>query len=397
METLTPNDAQKLNHSIQQLYTFQNLDTFGVDALSIVDQLVASDKPLFHLTNTRTGQIQQTFLPNDDGVPPELNRVLNQVLSQNRENHPIAQHMPQTLHGVYKISDFVSKKELHSMEGLYQQFLRPLGIEDQILFFLPNVNPGKWSELAQADHTLTGFILNRSHCNFTERDRLILNLLRPHIFQAHCNAQQYQHLAQELNQIQQSLHHLGVVIIDLEGQIKSIAPQAAIWLETYFSKPTGFLKLPDHLWSWVKHQVTSLYQATGLLPAYLPLHIEKAGRKLVIRLVIDQTRSRYFLLLEEQTRSCLHLLALLGLSQRETEVLSWVIQGKDNKTIATQMNLHMSTVRKHLENIYLKWEVQSRTEAIAQALEKLGLLDSLTVTPHNHLRGILHPSSPNAP
>jgi DNA-binding CsgD family transcriptional regulator len=164
------------------------------------------------------------------------------------------------------------------------------------------------------------------------------------------------------------------VIIDIEGQTQSIAPQAAIWLETYFSKPTGFLKLPDHLWSWVKHQVTSLYQATGLLPAYLPLHIEKAGRKLVIRLVIDQTRSRYLLLLEEQTRSCLHLLALLGLSQRETEVLSWVIQGKDNKTIATQMNLHMSTVRKHLENIYLKWGVQSCTEAIAQALEKLGLI-----------------------
>jgi DNA-binding CsgD family transcriptional regulator len=377
METLALKDTQELHQSIQQLYTFHNLDTFGVNALSIVDQLVPSDMPLFHLTNTRTGQIQQTFLPNYDGVSPKLNRVLNEVLSQNRNNHPIAQHMPQTLHGAYKISDFVSEKELHRMEGLYQQFLRPLGIEEQLLFFLPSINPDKWCELAQADVTLIGFILNRSQCNFTERDRLILNLLRPHIFQAYCNVQQYQCLTQKSNQLQQFLYHLGVIIIDMEGKIQSIAPQAVIWIDTYFPKPTSSLKLPDHLWSWVKHQSTNLTQTTDLLPAYLPLHIEQAGRELVIRLSVDSLEGRYFLLLEEQTVSCLHSLALLGLSQRETEVLSWVIQGKDNKTIAAHLNIHISTVCKHLENIYLKWGVQSRTEAIAQALEKLGILNSL--------------------
>jgi DNA-binding CsgD family transcriptional regulator len=165
----------------------------------------------------------------------------------------------------------------------------------------------------------------------------------------------------------------------MEGQIQSIAPQATIWLETYFSKPTSSLKLPDRLWSWVKHQVTVLTQTTELPFACLPLHIEQASRELVIRFVVDSLSAGYILLLEEQTRSCLHLLALLGLSQRETEVLSWVIQGKDNKTIASQLNIHISTVRKHLENIYLKWGVQSRTEAISQALEKLGLLNSLTL------------------
>jgi DNA-binding CsgD family transcriptional regulator len=298
METLALNDTQELHHSIQQLYTFHNPETFGVDALSIINRLVPSDMPLFHLTNTRTGHIQQTFLPNYAGVTSELNSVLNQVLSQ---------------------------------------------------------------------------------CNFTERDRLILNLLRPHLFQAYCNAQQYQHLAQELNQLQQSLHHLGVVIIDMEGQIQSIAPQAAIWLETYFSKTPSSLKLPDHLWSWVKHQVTVPPQTTDLPLACLPLHIEQAGRELVIRLVIEPLGARYLLLLEEQTRSCLQSLALLGLSQRETEVLSWVIQGKNNKAIATQLNIHISTVRKHLENIYLKWDVQSRTEAIAQTLAKLGLLHAAQV------------------
>jgi DNA-binding CsgD family transcriptional regulator len=53
------------------------------------------------------------------------------------------------------------------------------------------------------------------------------------------------------------------------------------------------------------------------------------------------------------------------LSQRETEVLFWVMQGKDNKAIATQMSMGKSTIGKHLESIYRKLGVQSRTEAIA--------------------------------
>jgi DNA-binding CsgD family transcriptional regulator len=375
METLAFKDTQELHQSIQQLYTFHDLDTFGVKALSIIDRLVPSEIPLHFLTNIRPCQTWHTFLPSFAGFSPELKSAHQQHIG----NHPIVQNLPQTLHGVYKLSDFISQPELH-FDGMYQQFLRPLDIEDQMVLFLPNDDFDIRHQIVRTNTTLTGFALYRSQCNFTERDRLVLNLLRPHIFQAYCNAQQYQCLAQELNQLQQSLYHLGVIIIDMEGQIQSIAPQAAFWLETYFSKSTSSLKLPDHLWSWVKHQVTNLTHATDLLPAYLPLHIEQAGRKLVIRLSVDSQEARYFLLLEEQTVSGSPSLALLGLSQRETEVLSWIIQGKDNKTIAAHLNIHISTVRKHLENIYLKWGVQSRTEAIAEALNKLGLLNSLILS-----------------
>jgi predicted ArsR family transcriptional regulator len=47
---------------------------------------------------------------------------------------------------------------------------------------------------------------------------------------------------------------------------------------------------------------------------------------------------------------------------------------KIKKSIASQLSINISTVRKHLENIYQKLGVQSRTEAIAQALTKLGFL-----------------------
>jgi DNA-binding CsgD family transcriptional regulator len=70
-------------------------------------------------------------------------------------------------------------------------------------------------------------------------------------------------------------------------------------------------------------------------------------------------------------------LDVLGLSQRETAVLFWVMQGKDNKAIAVQLSVGQSTIGKHLESIYRKLGIQSRTEAIAQALEKLGVTNPL--------------------
>jgi DNA-binding CsgD family transcriptional regulator len=104
----------------------------------------------------------------------------------------------------------------------------------------------------------------------------------------------------------------------------------------------------------------------------LPLRIQRAGRELSIRLTIEPQRTQYLLLLTEQTLSSLNSLALLGLSQRETEVLKLIIQGKDNKAIAAQLSVNISTIRKHLENIYTKFGVKSRTEAIAYTLTKLG-------------------------
>jgi DNA-binding CsgD family transcriptional regulator len=67
-------------------------------------------------------------------------------------------------------------------------------------------------------------------------------------------------------------------------------------------------------------------------------------------------------------------LELLGLTKREAEVLFWVAKDKSNAGIARVLGCCEGTVRKHLENIYKKLDVQTRTAAVMVALEKLGLL-----------------------
>ena len=57
----------------------------------------------------------------------------------------------------------------------------------------------------------------------------------------------------------------------------------------------------------------------------------------------------------------------LGLTTRESEVLSWLSKGKTNRDIAQILGLSPRTVDKHLEQIYAKLGVENRTAAAAIA------------------------------
>jgi DNA-binding NarL/FixJ family response regulator len=57
-----------------------------------------------------------------------------------------------------------------------------------------------------------------------------------------------------------------------------------------------------------------------------------------------------------------------GLTAREVEVLALVANGSTNKTIAAELDLSIKTVARHLENIFVKIGVSTRSAATAFAL-----------------------------
>jgi DNA-binding NarL/FixJ family response regulator len=63
------------------------------------------------------------------------------------------------------------------------------------------------------------------------------------------------------------------------------------------------------------------------------------------------------------------------LSQREKEVLYWLVQGASNEEVSKQLYISVATVKAHLTNIFLKLQVTSRTQAIVAAI-KLNLVQS---------------------
>jgi LuxR family transcriptional regulator, maltose regulon positive regulatory protein len=57
------------------------------------------------------------------------------------------------------------------------------------------------------------------------------------------------------------------------------------------------------------------------------------------------------------------------LTERELEVLRLIAAGKSNRGIAQGLFVAVSTVKKHINNIYRKLEAHSRTQAVARARE----------------------------
>ena len=86
-----------------------------------------------------------------------------------------------------------------------------------------------------------------------------------------------------------------------------------------------------------------------------------------MRLVAGATPGRWHLLLEEiaaVTPARARGRALKRLTARETEVLSWLPQGKTNWEIGRILGVAEKTVGKHLENIFAKLHVENRLTAV---------------------------------
>lgn len=84
----------------------------------------------------------------------------------------------------------------------------------------------------------------------------------------------------------------------------------------------------------------------------------------------DSERDAAFLLQPHLTRALrrqARLRAARLLTDRQATILQLVAAGHDNAAIARRLGLSRGTVRTHLENIYTRLGVSSRTAAIAQA------------------------------
>jgi DNA-binding CsgD family transcriptional regulator len=254
-----------------------------------------------------------------------------------------------------KLSDFLGQRELHDL-GLYSQFFRRMCIERLIVVPLPFRQPVQ-----------VGFSPCRSGRDFTERDRLMLDLVRPHLAQAYRNAEAMEDAVATASRLEEGLDRSarGLIAFGPDGRVRRMTERARQWLVEYWASPSRRGDgLPAALRDWVREQHVGAHR---LSRPRTPLRIERDGRCLVVRLVSDGAAA--LLLFEEQRlEPDLHALAALGLSRREAEVLAWVAQGKTNPEIGRIAGLSGRTVGKHLERVYAKLGVETRTAAARVAL-----------------------------
>src|SRR2546425_5313100 len=156
----------------------------------------------------------------------------------------------------------------------------------------------------------------------------------------------------------------GVVTLPGNQRFRIATARARQWLVEYFGSPSVTDRLPDVLQSWLR-QRTSLRDTHGVRP-WEVLVVHREGKRLGVRLLSDADQT--FLLFEERKRVEPAFLERLGITRREAEVLADVAEGKTDTEIGTRLKISPRTVNKHLENIFRKLEVKTRTAAALRAL-----------------------------
>ena len=185
------------------------------------------------------------------------------------------------------------------------------------------------------------FLFNRAGGrDFSERDRAVLNFLRPHLANLYEAAQARRRAVQALELLEEA--DAGLVILDGAGRIEHATPEALRLLPLYFRDYRS--GLPEEIAAWMLDARHA--------PSPEPLRVEGDELSLVIHVVGGA------LLLEEEREPP-------PLTEREREILDLVAAGKTNAEISEAIWIAPGTVRKHLENIYEKLGVHSRTAAVA--------------------------------
>ncbi|MBD2158542.1 helix-turn-helix transcriptional regulator [Leptolyngbya sp. FACHB-16] len=372
--TLTVQDHQKILDFLHGIYTLDSLQNFPAYVLNGIAKLVPADIPVYTSIDFANAQLFTV-----EGTIPNFSNLYKHV-QQHFYDHPFAERFSNLDFTAYKLSDFLTEEQLKRSEVIYQNCLRLMGMEETMSFALPQTLPIS-SSIKNGEHIkgikFECINLFRSQRNFTERDRLVLNTLHPHLTQIRQTAQVFFQIKQENVQLYDSFNAAGGVLLSKEGHIQFMSHKAERWLKQYFSFSCSGKLLPEYLQQWVKYQLSLFLESESSLNPRLPLVMEQEGKRLTIRFATEPNQEQYVLLLEEQRQPQLSIesFKLIGLSAREAEVLYWVAKGKENLEIAELLYISAATVRKHLERIYLKLEAKTRTAAVVAALEKLGLIN----------------------
>lgn len=216
-------------------------------------------------------------------------------------------------------------------------------------------------------------VLNRSRSDFRDSERAVLDALRPPLAAIYRQVAACEDAGLMLGCIRQLAAEGGwqVMRIALDGRILDAPPAAFRLLERFFPEQFRALQtmLPASLFAWVAGRRNG---AAGSLDSSKGQNftLSRLGSKLVVHCVPDPDgfSASYLLMKGFRIEVRATHLSRLPLTQREREILAFVAAGKTNGEIAVILAISARTVQKHLEHIFLKLGVGSRTSAAVFAL-----------------------------
>src|SRR5664280_1719795 len=184
MVELTVSDLGQVLVAVQAVSSAQDPGVFSQLAIEQVARLLPSEVVTFNEIDPANGRFNFLSVPSPYPHPP----VVEQHLIALADQHPLIHYYAESSDGsAKKISDFWSQAEFHASQ-LYELVYQPMEVEYQMAMVLPTLHPN-----------VVAIAASRRHVDFSERDRVVLNTLRPYFVQAWYSARDRQRLRSLLN------------------------------------------------------------------------------------------------------------------------------------------------------------------------------------------------------
>jgi len=342
MNPLSSNEFRTLLSAVHKIYALTDIEQFPVTVLSALRQVLPCNTICYNDVNIPESRMSWITEPVEALPSPTLQEMFNRYLHE----HPLITRSGST--GPPKsqrISDFLSKRQFHRL-ALYNEYYRPLGVEYQLGLMI-----------SMSDVHVIAIAFDRDHPDFSESERLCLDLLGPHLRQA------YRHL-QMMKLMKNAVEgkEKKSVIVDRTGQVEFMNEDVRRIFSRYFRMERFQNSLPDELFNWIKHERLRLCRATDLSSPSVPLAITKEGRQIMIHFLWGgKDANQDMLVMEEKAAE-----TDAQMTRRESEILALLSQGKTNAEIGSVLSISPLTVKKHLEHIYSKLQVHRRAGAVAR-------------------------------
>lgn len=275
--------------------------------------------------------------------------------------HPLIRHFAATGDGsAWRISDFWSGEDYHASR-LYRELFRPMGVEYQMSVTLPAPVP-----------MVFAIAVSRGDRDFSERDRAMLNLVRPHLAQAWLNARDQERLRGLVDAARDAVAEREWGVVALWDPPEELTQGVLVTLYRYFGRPSRTSPLPARVQRWVDAQAAHLDHPERLA-LRRPLSARLEGHRVVLRYLPAQGAHPGAIVLREERRTAeRRSFESLGLSAREAEIVRLVTTGESNGAIASRLHVAPGTVKKHLDNVYNKLGVRGRGPLTAFVLDLAG-------------------------
>jgi DNA-binding CsgD family transcriptional regulator len=306
-------------------------------ALSGLAELVPADVLMWDRVKLATGVVRHEAVPADAEPPGAFATVVGDLAG-----HPLLAAHAARRRAALRLSEAVEPGRLSHSE-LYGDLLHPSGVEYAIAIAV---------RAERREMVVAG--LGRGERQFSERDRDVLDLVRPGVEAALRDAQARERLVRAL--ATSPPPGTAVVLLDRYGEIEQSSLDAERWLAEHFGAAEHPGWLPEAVAAWLA------------LPPLPPLVSVRGGRRLTVHLLPGDPHA---LLLEEEVASFRpDALDRLGLTPREIEVLCAAAAIEEEANIAWELCLSLHAVRDRLAHLEAKLGVQTAADAVTRALRE---------------------------